>query len=96
MAATKTPNGGVKSDKIWRDALMRAVKRSTGDNDLKNLEKLAQKTVQLGLGGDMSAIKEIGDRLDGKPTQGVQALDENGKPTSMKIEVALVAGNNKG
>lgn len=87
--------GGQKSDKIWRDALMRAVKRSYDGGNLKNLEVLATKTVNMALNGDMTAIKEIGDRLDGKATQAIQPLDEHGRPTSMKVEVILVAPKNK-
>lgn len=35
----------------------------------KKLRALAEKAVALGLAGDVSAIREIGDRLDGKPAQ---------------------------
>ena len=60
-------------EKPWRDAIKRAVNRHVaGEGDPKALEKLADKLVDLGLAGDTSALKEIGDRLDGKPAQTLQ------------------------
>ena len=71
MAAAKNP-GNRKAEKLWRDAIMRAVKRSEGKGDPKALERLADKIVQMALDGDMAAIKEIGDRLDGRATQPIE------------------------
>ncbi len=70
MAAPRTPVGA-KSDKIWRNAIMRAVKRRDSGEDPQALEKLADKVVTEGLDGNMAALKEIGDRLDGRPAQSV-------------------------
>ena len=65
--------GGHKTDKLFRDAIMLAVKRSdeTGEDPRPYLARIAEACVQKALGGDMAAIKEIGDRLDGKPKQQV-------------------------
>lgn len=68
MAAPKNPKGA-KSDKEWRAAIQRAVKRTTADGKARRLEALADAIVNAGLAGDIAAIKEIGDRLDGKPHQ---------------------------
>lgn len=54
---------------------MRAVRRHVTDEQPKGasqeqrLERLADALVAKGLEGDVPAIREIGDRLDGKPTQ---------------------------
>lgn len=60
---------GPKSDKIWADAVRRAVNRrlENAEGKPKKIEHLADKLVDLALDGDMTAVKEIGDRLDGKP-----------------------------
>ena len=64
---------GKKSEKLWRDAVMRAVNRRTkGKGNPKHLDLLADKLVRVGRAGDIPAIKEIGDRLDGKPAQAVE------------------------
>lgn len=51
-----------------------AVARAHGQSGTK-LQALADKTVDEGLAGNMNAIKEIGDRIDGKVPQGVQNED---------------------
>lgn len=72
MAKRGNPNpAGSKPDKIWRGAIMRAVHRAKNGKTTKNLERLADKLVEKGMAGDMAAMEEIGNRLDGKPTQGI-------------------------
>lgn len=74
MARTK----GAKGDKWWTDAIRR-VAAEPDENDPQKRKKLlnvANKLFEQALAGDVAAIKEIGDRLDGKPTQAVEgALD---------------------
>ena len=64
---------GTTAEKIWRTALVRAVNRRTnGKGSPKYLERLAVAAVTRGCEGDVSAIREIGDRLDGKAVQAVE------------------------
>jgi hypothetical protein len=56
---------GGRKDKPWTDALRVAMYR----DDRKALTDIAEVVKGLALAGDMQAIKEIGDRLDGKPAQ---------------------------
>ena len=37
------------------------------------------------IGGDMAAIKEIGDRLDGRPAQQIQATGDDDGPLIVEI-----------
>ena len=70
---------GPKSDKRWADALSRAVHReSDGKGSKKWLEVIADKCVAAAADGDMQAMREIGDRLDGKPSQQVTGPGEDG------------------
>jgi hypothetical protein len=62
------PGGRPLRDKIWREAIDRAIKRREQD-DPQALEKLADSLLRKVAEGDVSAIKEFGDRLDGKVTQ---------------------------
>lgn len=65
---------GPKSDKRWSDALQRAVMReSAGKGSPKWLEVIADRVCQEAANGDMTAVKEIGERLDGKPKQTVDS-----------------------
>lgn len=69
---------GPKGDKIWSDAVRRAVnrlrtRRKTGDLEAyRSLNMLADKLVSLALDGNTEALKEIGNRLDGRPAQAVE------------------------
>lgn len=84
MAAPNNPKGA-KSDKLWRDAIQRAVKRRLdGTDGPQALDRLADKIVEKGLDGDIPAIKEIGDRLDGRPAQSIMNDDESGP---IKLEI---------
>lgn len=82
MAARKS-KGNQWSDKAWRDAIRVAVMRAHEDPTKgKKLAALADALVDAGLGGDVPAIKEIGDRLDGKVPQAVVG----GGPDDPKIQ----------
>jgi hypothetical protein len=75
MAARKT-QGNQWSEKAWRDAIRVAVMRAHEDPKKgKKLAALADALVTAGLDGDVSALKEIGDRLDGKVPQAVTGND---------------------
>ena len=73
MARTK----GAIGNREWTEALRRACHelRAADDDDkakkIKALTLMARRVVTKALGGDMVAAKEVGDRLEGKPTQAV-------------------------
>ena len=62
-------------DKPWVDALRLAV-MDTAPDGFKKLRKIAEKCVDAAMDGDMTAIKEIGDRLDGRVPQAVTGADD--------------------
>lgn len=78
---------GRKGEKIWRDAVMRAVHRRMNDEEGKpqKIERLADRLVENAMAGDVTALKEIGDRLDGKPAQGVTVSGDEDAPLVTKI-----------
>lgn len=83
---------GPKSDKIWADAIRRAVHRyhETKDaNGKKQKERylnlLADKLVEKGVSGDVMALKEIADRLDGKAPQYMEMAGKDGAPLAQPI-----------
>lgn len=86
---------GPKTDKIWREAIMLAVKEN-GPDGKKKLRKLAQKLVGLGIAGDVGAIREIGDRIDGKPKQETEIAGKNGGEIKLTTEVIFVSAKPKG
>ena len=71
MAVRNLKGGGKGQDKIWSDAVRRAVKRAQDRKGRKKLEVLADALVDKGIDGDVPAIREVGDRLDGRSTQAI-------------------------
>jgi|TARA_R100001086_G_scaffold244925_1_gene175258 hypothetical protein len=53
----------------------------------KKIAKMADKLVDKAVGGDVAAIKEVGDRLDGKSAQVITGDGDGG---SIHIKVELV------
>lgn len=89
MAATNTPSRGGKPDKLMRDALMLALKREATNaqgQKTKYLNIVATKLVELAAEGDIQAIKEINDRVDGKATQAVELGGRGGGPMKLVVE----------
>ena len=82
MAERKSPSKGSKPDKLMKDAIMLALHREAQGEDGKPTKKLnviAAKLVQLAEGGDLQAIKEINDRVDGRPAQQINHADDTGE-----------------
>jgi hypothetical protein len=82
---------GRAPDRPWRDMLMLALKERAGKGktDPQRLRKVADAVVEAAMNGDMTAAREIGDRLDGKATQ-VVAGNNDGEPVKHTIEVVYV------
>jgi hypothetical protein len=69
MAGAPLGNQNAAKAKLWHAAILRALdKRGAGDR-LQALDELAAKLLDLVATGDLAALKEFGDRLDGKPAQ---------------------------
>ena len=91
MARTK----GAVADKFWGEAVRRAVYRETEDDEGKKARRInliADKLCKMAIDGDMAAIKEIGDRLDGRAPQGVD-LTSAGEKIAMPTEIILRAAS---
>ena len=88
------PSGRPK-ERVWKDALVRAMKRRDAgakDGDPLALEKLADAVISAAMMGDMSAVKEIADRLDGKVAQTtiLQGDEDGGAVRLTAIERTVV------
>jgi len=72
-------NKNAAKAKVWEGAIRRALAQLE-DPELnvkagEALAKIAETVVRKAVTGDKDAIKEIGDRLDGKPVQGLVGAD---------------------
>jgi len=93
MAGVASRSGN-KNANIWFNAIQRAIKRRE-DKDPQALEKLADVLLNKAEEGDMAAIKELGDRLDGKPKQTTEVSGPNGEAIPVGLKVSYVDSGSK-
>lgn len=80
-------NQNALKNKPWRDALDRALAQDDG----KRLRDAAEKLLSAAANGEPWAVKEIADRLDGKPMQQTEISGPDGGPVSVsRIERVIV------
>ena len=71
-------NQNAANARIWKAAIERALEvRGRGDR-MAALNELAEKLLARAEEGDMGALKELGDRLDGKPAQAIGGAEDLG------------------
>ena len=91
MAVRKSPSKGGKPDKLMRDALSLELHQEVEENGQlhKKLRLVARALVTKAIGGDVPAIREINERMDGKVPQGLVGVD-NGPILIKQIERIIV------
>ena len=79
----KGNNYSSKSNRLWAETLRRAVVQS----DAERLRQIAEALIDKAASGDVSAIKELGDRIDGKSvaTTELTGVDGSNLPISIGI-----------
>lgn len=70
--------------KQWASAIQRALEKR-GVSRVEALDALAEKLLLKAEEGDMGALKELGDRLDGKPAQSVTLGGDADAPIEMNV-----------
>lgn len=78
-------NDNALKGKPWRDALDRALKQDKG----KRIRMAAESLLTLAAEGEQWAIKELADRLDGRPQQDTTIANPDGTPLLKGIEVVF-------
>ena len=91
MATRNTPSRGSKPDKLMADALRVALHREVVGADgrpTKKLHLIADQLVNRAVEGDIAAIKEVFDRIDGRTIQRDQA--EVGGQIILQINTGII------
>lgn len=85
-------NQNAAKAKMWSAAILRALDKRGAGNRLKALEDLAEKLLQNCESGDLAALKELGDRVEGKSAQSVTVLGDENNPLTIfaKVERVIV------
>ena len=74
-----------KNNRLWSETIKRAVIQS----DSARLRRIAEALLTKAEEGDMTAIKEMGDRLDGKPVQANELSGPDGGDIPMNLNVTF-------
>jgi hypothetical protein len=77
--------GGRPKTKAFTEALVRELHRKGPNDRTPNLEMLVWKLVQLGIAGDVAAIREIANRLEGTPVQAHEVSGPDGQAFTLRI-----------
>ena len=87
--APKGNNNSNKDNRLWRNTIQRAIKQ--GDPD--RLRRIAEKLLDKAEEGDLGALKELGDRIDGKTTQQVDNISSDGSmtPQAFPTDITITA-----
>jgi hypothetical protein len=72
----------------WADAIKAALAQIDPETKRQRLDLVAESLVMAGLAGDVSALKELGDRVDGKVPQ----RNELVTPTGPLLITQIVLG----
>lgn len=67
-------NNNATKNKPWHYAIQRALRKRSRSDQLEALDELAEAFLDAVKSGDIQAFRELGDRLDGKA---IQQLDAN-------------------
>lgn len=78
MGAPKGNQYAKKENRAWSEAIKRAVARRGNGKQDRGLNRLADKLLDKVEEGDMAAIREFGDRYDGKVPQAIEGTGEGG------------------
>ena len=78
MAAPKGNNNAAKA-KIWSAAIMRALEKRSRTERKKIIDSIADALIDKCLERDLPAIKEFGDRVEGKVPQAIEGTGDDGK-----------------
>src|SRR5215831_5043583 len=76
---------GQQRDKIYREALRLELADMSEGIDLKKLREIARVHIEKAAAGDMQAIKELADRLDGKPAQMLEHSGPDSEPITKVV-----------
>ncbi len=84
-------NQNAAKAKLWHAAILRALEKRGGGDRAKAMDELAEKLLDAVATGDLQALKEFGDRIDGKPAQVIEASGPEGGPIQFQ-KVGVVTG----
>lgn len=83
MAGAPTGNTNASKGRKWQKAVERALARDANSNVTNGLDKAADIFVKAVMAGDQWALKELGDRIDGRPAQSLTVAGDEDNPLNV-------------
>ena len=83
MSHLSRPPRGQQRDKPYREALR--MELAAAGEDMKKLREIARVHIARCEAGDMQAIKELADRLDGRPAQMLEHSGPDSEPITKVV-----------
>lgn len=80
-----TGNQNAANGRKWRGAIDRALAERSRKDQLDALDSVANVLIQQALAGEQWAVKELGDRIDGKVAQGIELAGMGGGPVEVVV-----------
>jgi len=77
MAGAPEKNQNAAKGKRWLNAIDSALKNRCKSDGQKALVKIAERMLEAAEQGESWALKELGDRIDGKPNQSMDLNSHN-------------------
>ena len=75
MAAPEGNTNSKAENRLWGNTIRRAI----AQGDPERLRRIAEKLLAMAEDGDLQAMKELGDRTDGKPAQSLDLGNKDGE-----------------
>lgn len=92
MAGAPQGNTNAADGKRWKLAIEAALEKR-GQEKWAALTDLAATLLNKAAEGDMGALRELGDRIDGKPAQQMVMTGKDDGPIQIERTVKLVGGD---
>lgn len=74
-------------NRLWANTIRRAIAQS----DPERLRRIAEKLLDMAADGDLGAMRELGDRVDGKPKQQTELSGPDGGAIPMQTIVNFIS-----
>ena len=78
-------NNNATKGRLWARAIDKALEQKSKTDAFAEMIEIAKELLKKCKEGDLGAIKEFGDRIDGKPAQSVTLLGDEDKPLVTKV-----------
>lgn len=89
MAGVKGKSGRKANETIFRHALLEKLDALDPSKDRKRVFNIAGKLIEMAEDGDIQAIREVMDRVDGKPKSSTEVSGPDGQGIPLSVSIAF-------